>query len=132
MYAIIEDSGQQFRIREGDELDVDLRELTEKTKKIEFDKVLLIADDGKTTVGTPLIAGAKIVAEIIEPEVKGPKLHIYRWRRRKASRTKTGHRQKYTRVRISKIAPPKSRATASAKPKPVKKKTAKKSTSPEK
>ncbi len=103
MYAVIEDSGQQFRICEGDILDVDLRELPEEASEVEFDRVLLISDEGKTKVGTPLVKGAKVVAEIIDSRLKGPKLHIYRWRRRKSSRTKIGHRQKYLRVRITRI-----------------------------
>lgn len=103
MYAIIEDSGQQFRVREGDQLDVDLRPLAENAKTIEFDRVLLIADEGKATVGTPLVKGAKIVADVIDDYAKGPKVGIFHWRRRKGSRTKTGHRQKYVRVRVSSI-----------------------------
>jgi len=103
VYAIVEDSGQQFRVCEGDVLEVDLRDLADDAKKIEFDRVLLVDDDGKTKVGTPLVKGAKVVAEILDAEAKGPKVHIYRWRRRKASKRKTGHRQKYIRVRITKI-----------------------------
>ncbi len=103
MYAIIEDSGQQFRVAEGDVLDVDLRDLTEDATEIEFDRVLLISSDGDVKVGTPLVEGAKVVAKVVNAEQKGQKLHIYRWRRRKASRRKTGHRQKYVRVQVSKI-----------------------------
>lgn len=103
VYAIIEDSGQQFRACEGDVLDVDLRDLDEKADKVEFDRVLLVSGEDKTTVGTPYVKGAKVVAEIVEAELKGPKVYIYKFRRRKASRTKTGHRQKYLRVRIKEI-----------------------------
>jgi len=81
VYAVIEDSGSQFRVSEGDVLNVDLRELAEDTKEIEFDRVLLVSGE----------------------EVKGPKVHIYKLRRRKASRRKTGHRQKYVQVRVAKI-----------------------------
>jgi len=103
VYAIVEDSGQQFRVREGDEIDIDLRELDDGAKELEFERVLLVSDEGKVKVGTPLVEGAKVKAEIIDPEAKGPKLRVYRWRRRKASRTRAGHRQKYLRVKISKI-----------------------------
>ncbi len=103
MYAIIEDSGRQYRVCEGDVLDVDIRELPEGAKEIEFPRILLISDEGKAKVGTPLLEGVKVVAEIVEDRAKGPKVFIYRLRRRKASRTKTGHRQKYLRVRVSKI-----------------------------
>lgn len=104
MYAIIEDSGGQFRISEGDVLDVDLRELPEGARKVEFDRVLLISGEGKTQVGTPLVEGAKVIAEVIDEQSKGPKLYVHRLRRRKASRTRTGHRQKYLRVRVTEIA----------------------------
>ena len=103
MYAVIEDSGSQFRVAEGDTLNVDLRDLAADAKEIEFDRVLLISGDDEVTVGTPVVAGAKVVAEILDPALKGEKIHIYRWRRRKASRRKTGHRQKYLQVRIKKI-----------------------------
>jgi len=104
VYAVIEDSGQQFRVSEGDVLDVDLRDLAEDAKNIEFERVLMVSDEKDTKVGTPLVDGAKVVGEILDSMVKGDKVHIYRWRRRKASKRKTGHRQKYIRVRISKIS----------------------------
>ncbi len=103
MYAVIEDSGRQFRVNEGDVLDVDLRELDDDAKEITFDRVLLVSDEGDAKIGTPLVDGASVVGEILDEEVKGPKVHTYKWRRRKASKKKTGHRQKYIRVRISSI-----------------------------
>lgn len=103
MYAVIEDSGRQFRVNEGDVLDVDLRELDDNAKEITFDRVLLVSDEGDAKIGTPLVEGASVVGEILDEEVKGPKVHTYKWRRRKASKKKTGHRQKYIRVRISSI-----------------------------
>lgn len=103
MYAIIEDSGQQFRLAEGDVVDVDLRDLAEDATQVEFDRVLLVGGEGDVKVGTPLVAGAKVLAEIIDEEHKGPKTYNYYWRRRKTSRRKTGHRQKYLRVRVTKI-----------------------------
>ena len=103
MYAIIEDSGQQFRVSEGDLLNVDLRDLPEDASEIEFPSVLLVSGGDDVKVGTPLVEGAKVVGEIVDPEAKGPKVHIYHLRRRKASRRKTGHRQKYLSVRIKQI-----------------------------
>ena len=103
MYAVIEDSGQQFRVCEGDVLDVDLRDLGEGAGEIEFDRVLLVSGEGDLRVGTPLVEGAKVVGEIVHEQVKGPKLHIYHWRRRKDSRRKIGHRQRYLQVRIRTI-----------------------------
>ena len=103
MYAIIEDSGQQFRVCEGDVLNVDVRELAENAKKIKFDRVLLVRDDSGIKVGTPLVEKAKVEADILNPRLKGKKVYIYRLRRRKASRRRTGHRQKFLQVRITKI-----------------------------
>ena len=104
MYAVIEDSGQQYRVSEGDVINVDLRDLAEDAEHIEFERVLLVSDEeGEVSIGTPLVSGAKVVAEIVADRLKGPKLHIYRWRRRKDSRTKIGHRQKYIQVRVTKI-----------------------------
>jgi large subunit ribosomal protein L21 len=102
VYAVIEDSGRQFRVSQGDVLDVDLRELDENTDQIAFDRVLLVAGDGQTKVGTPLVDGASVTAEVVD-EVAGPKIHIHRWRRRKNSRRRTGHRQRYLRVQVTNI-----------------------------
>lgn len=103
MYAVIEDSGQQFRVSEGDVLDVDLRELPDDAKEVTFDRVLLVSDDGKVKVGTPHVSGAKVAAEVLDPDAKGPKLFVHRLRRRKNSRRRTGHRQHHLRVRVKKI-----------------------------
>jgi len=103
VYAIIEDSGQQFRLCEGDVLDIDLRDLPEDATEVEFDRVLLVSGEGEVKVGTPLVEGAKVTAEIVDDQAKGPKVHIYRLRRRKASRRKRGHRQGYLRVRVTGI-----------------------------
>jgi large subunit ribosomal protein L21 len=102
VYAVIEDSGQQFRVCEGDILDVDLRE-TAEGNSMEFDRVLLVSHEGTVKVGTPLVAGAKVVAEVLEAVHKGLKVQTFWKRRRKASRKKTGHRQKFVQVRIIKI-----------------------------
>ena len=103
MYAVIEDSGQQFRVSEGDVLNVDCRELAEDVKQIEFARVLLVSSEGKVQVGLPLVEGAKVVADIVDAEAQGPKTYHYHWRRRKHSRRRTGHRQDYIQVKISKI-----------------------------
>ena len=103
MYAIIEDSGQQFRVSEGDVLNVDLRDLEAESDQVEFDRVLLVSDEGDVKVGTPLVDGAKVVAAVVDAEAKGPKVYSYYLRRRKGSRKKTGHRQKYLTVQVTKI-----------------------------
>ena len=103
MFAVIEDSGQQFRVSEGDVLNVDLREMAEGQSDIEFDRVLLVSDESDVKVGTPVVDGAKVIAEVLDDDAKGKKIHIFRWRRRKNSRRRTGHRQHYVRVKITKI-----------------------------
>jgi len=103
VFAVIEDSGQQFRVSEGDVLNVDLREMAEGQSDIEFDRVLLVSDESDVKVGTPVVDGAKVIAEVLDDDAKGKKIHIFRWRRRKNSRRRTGHRQHYVRVKITKI-----------------------------
>jgi large subunit ribosomal protein L21 len=103
VYAVIEDSGQQFQVQEGDVLEVDLRDLAEDQTEIEFDRVLLVSGDGSVNVGTPVVAGAKVLAEIVDPLVKGEKVFISQFRRRKDSRRRIGHRQKFMQVRVKKI-----------------------------
>ena len=103
MYAVIEDGSQQFRVSEGDVVEVALRELAPEAKEIQFGRVLLLSGDGNIRVGTPLVDGAKVTAEVLDPEMLGPKTQSFDWRRRKHSRRKTGHRQKYVQVKITKI-----------------------------
>jgi len=101
MYAIIEDSGAQLRVEEGQTLDVDLRP-AEAGAALTFDRVLLLADEKGVRVGKPLVDGATVTAEVLG-RTKGPKLEVVKVRRRKNSRTHTGHRQGYLRVRVTSI-----------------------------
>ena len=104
MYAIIEDSGQQFKVSEGDLLRVDLRDVEiGKAVKVEFDRVLLLADGDKVTVGTPLVDGAKVEGEVVKARVAGQKIRVQKYKRRKGHRRVKGHRQKYTEIRITRI-----------------------------
>jgi large subunit ribosomal protein L21 len=102
VYAIIEDSGQQFKVQKGDVIDVDIRNLEEGQQQLEFDRVLMIGEGADAKVGTPLVEGAKVVGKL-EGQVPGEKLHIIKFKRRKTYRRKTGHRQKYLRVTIDEI-----------------------------
>jgi len=104
VYAVIEDSGQQFRVSEGDVLTVDLRDLEDEAGSLVFDRVLLVADGADIKLGTPLVDGASVSADVVNPEMKGKKVYSYKLRRRKASRRKTGHRQRYVQVRITRIS----------------------------
>ncbi|MHC4492747.1 MAG: 50S ribosomal protein L21, partial [Planctomycetota bacterium] len=91
----------QYTVREGDVVRLDLRDATEK-ESIVFDRVLMVRDDNETKVGTPTLAGAKVVATVVG-EVKGTKLVVRKFKRRKNYRRKQGHRQRYTQVRIDSI-----------------------------
>ena len=101
MYAIIADGGRQYRVEEGQELEVDYRELT-KGEEIQFDKVLAVSGEGGLQVGSPSVEGASVTAEVLGIS-QGKKLTVQKLRRRKNSRRRTGHRQMHTSVRISKI-----------------------------
>jgi large subunit ribosomal protein L21 len=100
-YAIIEDGGKQYKAVIGDSIDVDRYPL-EVGEEIDMDRVLLISDGENVKVGTPFIQGAKIQATVVA-QVKGPKVIVFRYKPKERIRTKTGHRQKYTRVRIDAI-----------------------------
>ena len=102
MYAIIEDGGKQYRLCLGDVVDVERRQIASGQNTIELDQVLLVKNDEGTYVGTPILAGAKVIAKVNGP-VKGKKQKMLKLRRRKNSRTHKGHRQEYLRVSISEI-----------------------------
>ena len=110
MYAVIEDSGTQIKVSPGDVIDVDLRDLGAKKKKIKFDRVLVVGDDqgdSAASIGTPYVDGASVTAEVLG-EIKGDKIDVIKFKRRKGYRRKTGHRQRYLRIKIQKIDGPKS------------------------
>ena len=102
MYAIIEDSGRQYKVQQGDAIEVDLRPVEQGQQTIEFDRVLMVGGTDQPKVGTPVVEGAKVVGQLAG-EVKGPKLDVIKFRRRKGYRVKIGHRQRYLRVTISDI-----------------------------
>ena len=102
MYAIIEHDGRQLQVQEGQELEVDYRELSAGSE-LKFDKVLAYRDDDGLKLGRPVLEAASVTAEVLSV-AQGPKLVVQKFRRRKNSRRKTGHRQLLTRIRINKIA----------------------------
>ena len=103
MYAVFEDGSRQYRVQEGDVVRVDYRE-AQVGANVEFNRVLLAQRDNDTKIGQPLIAGARVVAEVVDhPTIK---LYIQHFRRRKNYRRMRGHRQPYTAVKISKIEVP--------------------------
>src|SRR4051794_23611661 len=106
MFAVVEDGSRQWRVQQGDVLNIDYRDDVAQGDAVSFDRVLLANAGGASTVGRPVIDGATVKAEVVTPEFKGEKLEIQKLRRRKNSRRHTGHRQKYTTVRITEITVP--------------------------
>ena len=100
MYAIVEDSGTQIKLSTGDVLHVDLRDV--EGSAITLENVLMIGGKGKSTIGTPYVEGASVAVEVIE-EIKGEKIDVIKFKRRKGYRRKTGHRQRYLKVRVGEI-----------------------------
>jgi len=100
MYAIFEDGSHQYRVEEGDVVKIDFRD-TQIGASVEFDRVLLTGSEGETKIGQPTLAGAKIVAEVVE--LPKTKTFIQHFRRRKNYRRLRGHTQPFTSVKIQKI-----------------------------
>ena len=107
MYAVIEQGGKQYKVADGDCLNIELTNVPGHAETIELDKVLLVSDGKEIKVGTPYLKGAKVVASFKgtaeEAVVKGKKLYPMYLRRRKNSKRRIGHRQKYLQVVIDKI-----------------------------
>lgn len=103
MYAIVEINGQQFKVEEGKKLFVNRIRNAEAGQAVEFDKVLLVDNAGTVTVGTPTVAGAKVVAEVVTPLVKGEKVIVFHMKRRKGYRKRNGHRQQFTEVSVKSV-----------------------------
>ena len=102
MYAIIADGGRQYKVEEGQEVEVDFRELAKEGDELTCDRVLAVGGGGEVKVGTPQVEGVSVSAEVLGVAF-GDKLTIQKFRKRKNSRRRTGHRQMHTRVRINKI-----------------------------
>ncbi len=107
MYAVIEQGSKQYKVAEGDSLNIELTDVSPDAETIELDKVLLVSDGEKVKIGTPYLKGAKVVASFKttaeESIVKGKKLYPMHFRRRKNSKRRIGHRQKYLQVVIERI-----------------------------
>ncbi len=106
MYAIIEDSGSQRQVAQGDQILVDLRGQgnAQVGDKVTFDKVLVVGEvGGSAKLGQPYVAGASVEGEVIDPLVKGEKIDVWKFREKKAWQRKQGHRQKYTMVKVTAI-----------------------------
>ncbi len=104
MYAVFQDGDKQYRAEPGLALAVEKKNLPPGSQ-VEFDRVLLLRTDDALLVGTPTVAGAKVVAEV-QDEFKGKKLVVYKYKRRTGYHRKKGHRQRYTRITVKDIVSP--------------------------
>jgi large subunit ribosomal protein L21 len=101
MYAVSETGSKQYRVSAGDTLEIERLEV-EAGKPVTFDRVLLVNNDGKVSVGAPTVTGATIEADVVEHK-RGPKLIAFKMRRREGYHRKVGHRQELTVVKIKEI-----------------------------
>ncbi|MGE4651675.1 MAG: 50S ribosomal protein L21 [Myxococcota bacterium] len=101
MYAVIRSGGKQLRVESGQSVRVE-RLQGSVGDNVELDEVLLLGGEGETRVGTPLVEGARALGTITAQD-RGPKLTIFKMKRRKGYRRKTGHRQAYTEIRVDRI-----------------------------
>lgn len=101
MYAVIESGGKQHRVEEGEVLRLEKLEVA-TGETIDFDKVLMVVDGDTINIGAPLVGGAKVTAEVVS-HGRGEKVKIIKFRRRKHSMKRQGHRQWYTEVKITGI-----------------------------
>ena len=101
MYVIVDIQGQQFKVKQDQRLFVH-RINADQGSEVEFEKVMLIDNEGAITVGTPVVEGAKVVVEILS-HLKGDKVLVFKKKRRKGHRKLNGHRQQFSEVRVKEI-----------------------------
>lgn len=101
MFAVFQDGSHQYKVSEGDQVEVDFREVA-AGKQIEFDQVLLVSGTDGVQVGRPTLKEGKVVAQVVD-QTKGEKIYIQKHKRRKNYRRRFGHRQKMTQVRVLQI-----------------------------
>lgn len=112
MFAVLQDSGKQYKVSKGDVIEVDIRDLPVGAQRLEFPGVLLVGEGAAVKIGQPLVSGAKVIGQL-EPTKdnegqptlihKGPKLVALKYKKRKGYHRKIGHREKLLRVRIEEI-----------------------------
>ena len=105
MFAVIEDSGTQIRVREGDVIKVDPRDLPEDALQMTFDRVMYVGseeDEASTQIGQPFVEGATVTADILE-EGRDPKIDVVKFKRRKGYKRRRGHRQPFLKVKVTGI-----------------------------
>lgn len=102
MYAVVETGGKQYRVAAGDTLEIERLEAAEPGKPLVLDRILLVAKEGQCMVGTPTVANASVVADVVE-HVRGVKTVSFKMKRRKGYHKTIGHRQELTRIKITEI-----------------------------
>lgn len=103
MYGIVEIQGQQFKVEEGSKLFVYHMKDVKEGDTVDFDRVMLLDNEGNVTVGVPTIEGAKVTCEVVESLVKGETVLVFHKKRRKRYRKLNGHRQQYTQLQVKSI-----------------------------
>ncbi len=105
MYAVIEDSGTQIKVAEGDVIKIDPRDLADDAIELTFDRVMMVGnpDGGGANIGTPYVQGASVTADILE-EGRGEKIYVVKFKRRKTYKRINGHRQDFLKVKITGIS----------------------------
>ena len=101
MYAVIKTGGKQYRVQQGDVIYIEKLD-SQAGDTVSFDEVLLVNKDEATTIGTPTVAGAKVVGKVLS-QVKSQKIVVYKYKSKKNERKKQGHRQPYTKVEITAV-----------------------------
>ncbi|MBL9077115.1 MAG: 50S ribosomal protein L21 [Planctomycetes bacterium] len=102
MYAVVDDRNQQYRVQPGDRIQIHLRRGANEGDTLTFDKVCLVGGESGSKIGTPHVSGASVTAKVVR-QLKGPKVVIGKFRKRKNSRRRTGFRAQYTVVQIESI-----------------------------
>lgn len=103
MYAIVEINGQQFKVEQGKKLFVHHMKNVNEGQTVEFDKVLLVDNEGSVQVGAPTVEGAKVVCDVLNTLVKGDKVIVFKKKRRKGYRVKNGHRAQFTEIQVKEV-----------------------------
>jgi len=103
MYAVIESGGKQYRVQPGDVIDVERGPEVGDDGSVEFGRVLMVSGDDGVEVGAPALDGARVTASVVDAEHRGPKIRVFKMKRRKGYRRTRGHRQDLLRVRIDDI-----------------------------
>jgi large subunit ribosomal protein L21 len=101
VYAVVESGGKQYRVSEGQVVDVEKLHY-EVGQEVELDRVLLVAKEGQVQVGRPVVEGARVIGTVVG-QPRGRKIIVFKYKPKQRYRCKSGHRQQYTRLRIDKI-----------------------------